>query len=1027
MSDRDSDDAAVDVTTRSTERTGSHAVDRELERELVRAALFDRHSAPRIGRYSVGERLGAGASSVVYAARDVELERRVAIKIFVAESSATRRQVQREARALAQLKHHNVVTVYDVGEWNDHAFIAMELITGTTLARWQADPERSTAELFDAYLQAGQGLDAAHRAGLVHRDFKPANVMVAGDGRVVVTDFGLASDLTLDVPRGLTGAIDGSATDTCSLVGTPAYVAPEQRRGAPPHPSADIYSFALALCEALIGWHPMQRNPRMWRRELTHKVPPRLYTRICNGLAEDPAVRGSAITPLLAELARRSNYPARPAAMTPWAAELRPPAAGPWGRRFVLATACIATAMAAVYVVDRARAAPTRQMPEHPPGSRFQAIPLHTLIDDIDATRVAPPLHDDARGAAAARALLLQPLPSEVTCAWPEPIASVVLGDDYATARDEHGHVYVCALERGTVELAASDAQCVVPARRRTLGVQDRSGRVRVIRNEDGVWRAVPTTGSPLGIIGGDEPAAACSFRVVTEPDGRAWIGRVYGYESRDRGRRIALQSVPGTFQLQIVDRARSRVLSTLEMTQPPGRKVLEISPDGSHAVVAGPRGTFYWWRAATEQWQEEPLHFRDGSLRRAQLSSDGQRLLLIDLFGNLEVRTLGNGRAWWLTSASIRDAIFFDDDTVIALDFHRRLWRWRLSSQRSGIVATLGQTVWSLDSNAEVVVMGSESGDAIVVDRRGGAVRWHLTTGNQIYRMILDGDRVVAAGNDGLRVWSWRTGLPLPIADGRGVRAWDVKRATASDGSPFYIVSALGEGGVFAWSSSERTLIYRTHANARAHSVAVSPDGRIAVAVNSWAELILIDLARQRVIAKIAMPRPIDTRRIAFDTATGLIVTASDDGYLRTWSPVDGSLQSELSIGDGACYSLDVRDGQALTAAGSTVALVDLVDRQIRRYHGHDAGVTTVRFSADGNWFVTGDSGGRACLWRVDVAECHTRLEGHGGGVLDAVFGDDGTIFTASHDGTVRYWRPTYDAPIEAVRAELSHYGSTP
>jgi len=306
MSDTAPDDPPSeppDASTWSSDDTGSHPADRELQRELVRAALFDGRSAPRIGRFIVAERLGAGASSVVYAAWDDLLARRVAVKIFVADMSATQEQFQREAHALGQLSHRNVVAVYDVGEWKGHAFIAMELIAGETLSRWQAARKRSTAELLDAYLQAGHGLAAAHQAGLVHRDFKPANVMVAGDGRVVVTDFGLAGNIDPDArDTEIRHPAGRSATTTRPALGTPAYVAPEQRSGATPHPSADIYSFAVALCEALIGWHPMREPDAVWQRALARRVPRRVHDAICTGLAKQPSERGDTMASLLMAL-----------------------------------------------------------------------------------------------------------------------------------------------------------------------------------------------------------------------------------------------------------------------------------------------------------------------------------------------------------------------------------------------------------------------------------------------------------------------------------------------------------------------------------------------------------------------------------------------------------------------------------------------------------------------------------------------------------------------------------------------------
>jgi len=288
----------------SSDDTGAHPVDRELERELMRTALFEGRSAPRVGRFTVVQRLGAGASSVVYAARDDRLARRVALKIFVADSSATRHQIQGETRALALLSHRNVVAVYDVGEWRGHAFIAMELVAGTTLACWQTAARRSTAELLGAYVQAGRGLAAVHQVGLVHRDFKPANVMVGSDGRVVVTDFGLARSVAPEpVAARARDAAKGSVRTIQPAAGTPAYAAPEQCAGAAPHPSADIYSFTVALCEALIGRHPRRATELMWRRALARRVSRRLYEAICAGLATRPAARGDTMAPLLAALA----------------------------------------------------------------------------------------------------------------------------------------------------------------------------------------------------------------------------------------------------------------------------------------------------------------------------------------------------------------------------------------------------------------------------------------------------------------------------------------------------------------------------------------------------------------------------------------------------------------------------------------------------------------------------------------------------------------------------------------------------
>jgi serine/threonine protein kinase/tetratricopeptide (TPR) repeat protein len=159
--------------------------------ERPRPAVLDRGTA--IGRYTILEHVGSGGMASVYSAYDTQLERIVALKMLHAELEldSVRTRMLREAQAMARLKHPNVVTVYDVGTVEDRIYIAMDFVDGTTLSRWSKEP-RPWRELLKVLTAAGRGLAAAHDAGLVHRDFKPDNVLVGKDGRVLVSDFGLA-------------------------------------------------------------------------------------------------------------------------------------------------------------------------------------------------------------------------------------------------------------------------------------------------------------------------------------------------------------------------------------------------------------------------------------------------------------------------------------------------------------------------------------------------------------------------------------------------------------------------------------------------------------------------------------------------------------------------------------------------------------------------------------------------------------------------------------------------------------------
>ncbi|MEZ4428041.1 MAG: serine/threonine-protein kinase [Nannocystaceae bacterium] len=235
-------------------------LDLELQRGAVHARLFGASPTPppRMGRFAVLRRLGAGGMGVVYEARDAQLDRRVALKLLQrlddpgGEGTA---RLLREAQALARLSHPNVVQVHDVGEHEGRVFLTMEFVAGPTLRAWQAAARRGWRAIVDMYIQAGEGLAAAHDAGLVHRDFKPENVLVAADGRPRVLDFGLASlagaassAAPADAP--ITARVADRFTRTGARLGTPGYAAPELR-GGDVTPRADQYSFCVSLYEAL--------------------------------------------------------------------------------------------------------------------------------------------------------------------------------------------------------------------------------------------------------------------------------------------------------------------------------------------------------------------------------------------------------------------------------------------------------------------------------------------------------------------------------------------------------------------------------------------------------------------------------------------------------------------------------------------------------------------------------------------------------------------------------------------------------
>jgi serine/threonine protein kinase len=268
-----------------------------------------------LGRYVVLDCLGSGGMGVVYRAHDFALDRRVSLKLLRSsgqDPDARRTRLVAEAQALARVSHPNVLTVHDVGTWEDEVYLALEHVEGETLADWLGRAARTPAEIRGVFLQAGRGLQAIHEAGLVHRDFKPENVLIGRDGRVRVADLGLA----------VTAGGEWSAAET--QPGTPGYMPLEQHRGEPLDARADQFSLAVALFEALLGRRPYgsrgASGEELEARLLSGApaevprctaIPPRLRRALALALSPDRGHRLPSLAPMLEALASPGIQPSR--------------------------------------------------------------------------------------------------------------------------------------------------------------------------------------------------------------------------------------------------------------------------------------------------------------------------------------------------------------------------------------------------------------------------------------------------------------------------------------------------------------------------------------------------------------------------------------------------------------------------------------------------------------------------------------------------------------------------------------------
>lgn len=291
-------------------------------RALTEAALFGDAPCSHIGPYRVLRGLGHGAMGVVYLAHDLQLDRTVALKLVREAGSdvSFRRRLIREAKMLARVNHPNIVSIHTALVENDEVYVVMEYVEGEPLARWMAKDRHGWREVVERFVQAGRGLVAAHQAGVVHRDFKPDNVVVGRDGRVRVVDFGLArTDPWLeDAPTepDLAASFKGHpitcepGKSTFGTAGTPAYMAPEQHAGVQADAQTDQYAFCVSLYEALTGSTPFKghdastlfRAKNRCELRRPQRVPRRLWKILRRGLSPRRSERHPNMAALVASL-----------------------------------------------------------------------------------------------------------------------------------------------------------------------------------------------------------------------------------------------------------------------------------------------------------------------------------------------------------------------------------------------------------------------------------------------------------------------------------------------------------------------------------------------------------------------------------------------------------------------------------------------------------------------------------------------------------------------------------------------------
>ncbi|HWO27042.1 MAG TPA: protein kinase [Kofleriaceae bacterium] len=1079
--------AAPDVTSAEEHRR---------RKELVRQRLLgDSPPATRIGRFLLLRQVGSGAMSAVYAAYDAELDRRVAVKLLHAPLAPRDERLRREAQAMARLSHPNVVAVHEIGRWEGQLFIAMELVKGQTLEAWRDAGRRTWQEIVEVLLQAGRGLAAAHALGLVHRDFKPANVMVGEDGRARVLDFGLVRVAEPAGARKKNGggggdgaalaavspANGGSLTATGARVGTPAYMAPEQRAGIAADARSDQFSFCVTLYEALFDLRPGSISAES-RARRERRVPARLARAIDRGLADDPLARWPSMGHLLGELERQREAPRR------WRVS---------AALFGMAALIAAVTLAAQHLMER-QAAYQRVLAHD-----ARLVVVAQQLSSRDPTAAAAALHevrfpDRASGwRAAATAVLLEPLSRSV-------LRRPDAGGAGGAAIDRSEAQVLAVLWGGPVLIQRADGTGTprwLPidpgsnalsnaARDRVLTWRPNDPQVVLSRADGSVEQ---TLGEP------GEPVAGAAFTgtgadvvtVSTEGVIRLW---------RSGGSTVQRTPPP---ELEIAD---------------PARWTFHMGPSGRHVLGRSPSGEHWLWRT---QGTRPPLHVEMADSVRFRFSADERWLAVMFDEGDVELWSTeagGSPRVLRGHEQTVADVDMSPDGRWLATASHdgtARVWptdgpgepvvlrghtvaltsvRFDLEGRRV-VTTSRDRTarVWSLDGSGDVMVLRcpahhvtvaafSPDGRTVVTYGLEPAVRlWDVSRrpvrilgrhDAEIRSASLDpaGRRLVTAGHDGaakifhldgarptieLRSHEERelyTALFSP--DGRRVvtggaddtaRIWDADgagmlRVLEGNYGWLYGMTFSPDGRWLATGSRDgeirispvdgpgatKVLERRSGHPLSVHALIFSPRGDRIVAEASGREgntvlLLRPGGGRRRMLGS---PRS-DGRIVLARSPDGRIATGEQDGSIQVWSE-DGEGPLPILRGHSAeIHSLAwTRDGRYLLSASfdGSARIWDLErPDEPKILRGHEDWVLGAAFDSDERRVVTASADGTARVWRRDEPDPPIVLRGHAADVRFAGFTPEGRVVTASADGTVRLWSlDEIAADVPALREQL-------
>jgi WD40 repeat protein/predicted Ser/Thr protein kinase len=1013
---------------------------------LLRRKLFPDAPQVHIGRFVLQERIGAGAMGTVYLGLDEQLHRAVAIKVLRASAGASNHRLLREARGLAKIAHPNVVTVYEAGEVGEQFYVAMEYVHGQTLATWEEG--RSWQECLSAYRAAGRGLIAVHAAGLVHRDFKPANVLVGDDGRVQVADFGLVrSDEREDTPHAGIALLNTDLTAFGTLLGTPAYMSPEQLRGETADARSDQFSFCVALFEAVTGTRPFpgETVPQLHAAiargaaAAARRIPTWLDSALRRGLSADPADRHSDMDALVG-------------ALTP-----------PRRRSWRAAAGIAAVVVAGVAGIGLAVLEPPSPEPAPAPAVDSSAIAGAQLVTQARKRLVSDPT--------TAALLLLEAVPT--TPGWSQAARDALSGPIIQRSlRPEHilygirysldGHLEAADRE-GIFHRWAGAAAEAQPRPYSTLGTATAGLQVSdvVRRVADADARFGPPyayTFLKSGVLRWATKAAV--HDIVADGSQVQWPIPAAG----SRGIRLTPDGV--LFRLETSGVLHRIDVETQKATQI-ARNVTAFSTRDEEVIAGKKSGWLGVWTSGT--WRE-----LDGP-------KTGTRGIIVDS-ARPWIVAVGDDKAsvWHVDEPSAHFDIpgrwmpsgwgFVGRDKIWLLNGQRGPTLWDLRNQRTlpfGVpgrettgVAHYGFTkaaTSGLDGRLHHWNLAGVEGQVLVQQAEGGIwagsidhARGRLATAGTdgTVRLVeLGGERKVqtlgtgveanfyhtAFSEDGLwlaagagdgtaRIWNLETGGPPLVFDGHATWAYALSfspdgkwLATGDrDGVVRHLPTAGGEPrvlGAHPLPNGSRRIHAIVHNPAGTHVISASKNGSIVAFPTDGTEHLTVTMEEYNSI-------------VAYD-ANDRLMTVGTRGIVQRWSDVPGKIVAryDLESAPTAWAFAHSGDHLAVATANRQVQVWDVAvqDAPAFQLPPGDAVSEAVVFDPESQRLAVGDGTGTIRI--VDMSgEELWRFTGHTRGIRFLAFYED-DLLSASADGTIRRWEtPTSIAGLAALLRSRTH-----